>query len=76
MQAKLLSTAKVFCLNQLCIWFYKSAATPLFVVFVVLVMSSFSSCLMQMTYVFSHSILFKRWVGGFRVFYDAMFEIC
>ena len=39
-------------------------------------MSSFSSCLMQMTYVFSHSILFKRWVGGFRVFYDAMFEIC
>ena len=25
-----------FCLNQLCIWFYKSAATPLFVVFVVL----------------------------------------
>ena len=76
MQAKLLSTTKVFCLNHLCIWFYKSAATPLFVVFVVLVMSSFSSCLMQMTYVFSHSILFKRWVGGFRVFYDAMFEIC
>ena len=29
-----------------------------------------------MTSIFSHSILFKRWVGGFRVFYNAMFEIC
>ena len=29
-----------------------------------------------MASVFSHSILFKRWVGGFRVFYNAMFEIC
>ena len=38
----------------------------------------FSACCTQLKWrlLNSHNFMFKRWVGGFRVFYDAMFEIC